>query len=74
VCSSDLYIVLRNCCALQQFVGHVFLFGRITFELPEEAGEKDWFQYAKHDEQLNKDNKPKCFAERHAPETFYVKM
>jgi hypothetical protein len=35
--------------------------------------EEERFQYAKHDEQLDKNYQPKRFPKRHAPESFQVK-
>jgi hypothetical protein len=58
---------------LDEFTGDVFLLCLFAFEFPQVFVEEDRPQYAKHNEQLDKDNQPESPPERHAPETLRIK-
>jgi hypothetical protein len=37
------------------------------------AWKEEGFQYAEHNKQLDNNYQPKCFSDRHAPESLYIK-
>jgi hypothetical protein len=60
------------CGAVNQLARYVILPVRVAVKLSQKVGKKEYFQYGKHDEQLDEDNRPQGFADGHAAETLSV--